>query len=356
MKCKFFNPNQEQLIENYLQENILSAMKNQVINFLPVTKERIETICNKWLNDIRNCGKNSSSFNCSVSCKVDEKALQLIQNIFCEKFGIIPVCRSIADPRVTNGISYLTLLEETEGEKKVYNLKMIWTPDNQHVYPIKNPIKTMNYTQSPEKKMNDLLADAKEGRNTDLTFQIGEQLFYAHSLILKERSIYFNSMLNSGCKEAVQENPIITLSDISPLAFEQFLQYAYMGSLADLCHAKDCLLLLELFKLAHLYQQDDLKNHVLELLESSFADLKKETENPVALLLNMAYLYESRELKNIAFTTLNKLNTLSAVAILAAQSPTIFNRLEEDAETLKNEKLTERLNIITTVRDIDSQS
>jgi hypothetical protein len=145
-------------------------------------------------------------------------------------------------------------------------------------------------------------------------------------------------VLNSHFKEA-NETQAIHIEGINPTAFKQFLRYVYTGSLEDLVNADNVELLLEIFVIAHLYDESLLQNHILELLDASLHLFSDNIYAKLSILLNNAAFYESEELIQIGFWLAEKVDNPSITKILSLQNQTQLHYLKKMAKELNAQRI-----------------
>lgn len=122
---------------------------------------------------------------------------------------------------------------------------------------------------------------------SDVTIQVGSDMFYAQKAILSVRSPVFAAMFKSGMREAKLNRLVV--EDIEPKVFKELLRFIYVGKvqrLKEMAH--------ELLAAADKYALDELRticgNHLLGFIE-------KET---VLKTLALADFYQAKELKKQA--------------------------------------------------------
>jgi hypothetical protein len=115
---------------------------------------------------------------------------------------------------------------------------------------------------------------------SDVTFVVGEEkkVLQAHRNILVSRSKYFEAMLLGGMRESSSQEPVVTMADSDPVAFQIMLEFLYTGELklSATDHEQFCLV----FELADKYQLDKLKELCIDQLAGVVS-----TDNVASLLL-----------------------------------------------------------------------
>jgi len=96
----------------------------------------------------------------------------------------------------------------------------------------------------------ELWASAVNRKMTDVEFLVDEETFGAHRSLLSARSPVFAAMFTSGMKEASTGQ--VSIKDIDPITFRNFLKFLYTGMLEPLTVNK------ELFSVADKYRVETL--------------------------------------------------------------------------------------------------
>lgn len=86
----------------------------------------------------------------------------------------------------------------------------------------------MDYIGHRSTLVSNLYNQAKEGKYTDITFDVGGHLFHAHKCVLAGGSEYFRTMFN-GRWTAVDTSSVIKIEE-DPVKFERTLEIIYMGN------------------------------------------------------------------------------------------------------------------------------
>lgn len=342
-----FNSSEKQLISSYVQNNILSGLKAKSSDFLPMVEENIKKICVNCLKMIKTTARIKPPVHIRqiFTPVLDLACVSLIKKIMLEKFEILTLEEKFFKNR---NFEPHAVLEETDGARAEYALTFGWTPSNSHIYS-PSIIYTVNqFAETPQTKLKSFWEDALAGKNTDLTFQCQNQTFTVHSFFLKKID-YFKNMLNSGFKEA-KEPQTIQIQDVSPKGFEQFLRYVYMGSLEDLASEDNTALLLDIFAIAHLYDEKRFQSHILELLHASLYRFQENINVKIGLIFNSAALYENKELTQIGFMFSEKIDNPSLMKALFSLNQEQLNYLKKMAEEFKAQRFIDLLQLIEVAR------
>jgi len=87
----------------------------------------------------------------------------------------------------------------------------------------------------PQSNLHQDLANMlKDGEGTDVTFSVGDQLFYAHRYVLAARSVVFRAELFGEMKETATQH--VKIRDMEPTVFGWLLYFMYTDSLPDDCN------------------------------------------------------------------------------------------------------------------------
>ncbi|KAK0419181.1 hypothetical protein QR680_013998 [Steinernema hermaphroditum] len=132
----------------------------------------------------------------------------------------------------------------------------------------------------------------ENSENADVTFLVGEAKIPAHRNILACQSEYFRSMLYGGLREGSEKE--VKIRDTNPDTFRRLLRYFYTRKLS--LGQMEIDVILDLFKLAHLFQEEKLQMEIELYLESRVC-----IENFYEMLDN-ASLYSLQKLLSACLT------------------------------------------------------
>ncbi len=112
--------------------------------------------------------------------------------------------------------SYGIEIQKVDDKKSPDIMVVTWHRDNQWLNP-----------ESPS-----LVQSRKEGFRTDCTLKFGEKLYPVHGTVLAAKSLYFQKMFKSNCKEAELGATIpIIMEAVEEKSVEMLLDYFYTGEL-----------------------------------------------------------------------------------------------------------------------------
>lgn len=126
---------------------------------------------------------------------------------------------------------------------------------------------------------------------SDFTYVVQGKEFKVHKLILSLASPVFRSTFECGLDETRDNKAIVT--DCDPGMFQHLLNFIYKGDLPDNIQE----IVLDLFKLAHVYQIQPLQNICLNRIM-----LTQLSQDSVVELYDAAITYELDRLKNNCWT------------------------------------------------------
>lgn len=168
----------------------------------------------------------------------------------------------------------------------------------------------------------DVIIKAGEGQNT--------KKFFAHALILRERSIYFKTALSE--QWAKKENGVIifTKPNISPETFELLLKYLYTG-MVDLENQTE-VQVLKLYEAADEFGLRKLNDRIIPYLISKQAEFLR---NAPVEILHIVFQYENlEELRNYCLENIceNPTALFESPKFASLERELIINLLKCDLE------------------------
>jgi len=130
--------------------------------------------------------------------------------------------------------------------------------------------------------------------DTDVSFEVGQEIFKAHRNILSARSDYFKSMFNSGMVESLKNNNPILIQECNPEMFKKILKFLY----TDIPPKDLNQVAIDLLPLADKYLINALKKHCVMSLK------KKLNQENVKEVLLLAHKHHCPSLKLYCFKKL----------------------------------------------------
>ena len=148
-----------------------------------------------------------------------------------------------------------------------------------------------------------LVCQLEHGKNTDTTISVQGETFHCHRVVLSAVSSFFDAMYSSGMKESV--DGVVTLHNVTPSTFRDVLHFMYNGTvdinddnvvdflrtasifqittllqicekfLLDILTSKT---VLEVWRLACVYNCSVLKEYAWEFIVDNFSDLCRKEE------------------------------------------------------------------------------
>jgi BTB/POZ domain len=149
-----------------------------------------------------------------------EQGATLLKNVLWENYKIKVIIQKIssAGDEYKNKNSFGTIYKVD----MYFKLQLEWGPSNEFIYS--NPIIPDNpYNETPETRLQEIWDKAQCGVETDVTFEMDDQSFTAHSPILKMKSTAFQKLLDHPGSIKIPERCI--------KVFKQFLEFIYIGKL-----------------------------------------------------------------------------------------------------------------------------
>jgi len=147
---------------------------------------------------------------------------------------------------------------------------------------------------------------------TDVTFQVADEVFKAHSIILASGSAVFSAMFTQDFIES--RTRVIEIKDIQPQVFKQLLQYIYTGK-AELEHED---LAYDLLAAADMYGVESLKEECASVLTKNL-----KVENAIETLI-LAHLHSIPHLLQ------------ESLSFMATRGKAIISRTEDWMYLMKN--------------------
>lgn len=340
----YFTSVEKAAIAAYVDEVVPPEIRDWSSEYYDSVEQRLKTIFDENLKRIQEVAKEPFNYCLDLSfSKLDSKCFNLIKEIFLKKFQFREIRSDYR--RIDRGSH--PVFDLVFKQQFNYSMKVTWTPQNPYVYESLVVRKNFEFERSPEKVLDSLWNNAKIGHDTDLTFICEGKIFYAHSSVLRTNFNHFAVMFeNSFYKESNKRE--INVPEASANAFEQFLRYNYVGTLKDLINNDNIDLLLDVFSIAHTYNDSFLMNHAIELLKTSFIQFRDDFEKKMAKLLCFSCLYGNPKLMEIAVTVLEQLNSLDLLNVLSSQNQKVFDYLNENVK--QSDKIIEALKTIEIVR------
>jgi len=141
---------------------------------------------------------------------------------------------------------------------------------------------------------NDLEKQFGNQENSDVTFQVGDDVIPAHKWILRVRSTYFETLFASGMRESTTNQ--IEVKDADAESFKIMLKFLYCGKLPN--HIKFGLFAPTVLVLAEKYDVKELKDTCEAVLKKSLTK-----ENAIFRLV-LAEVHGCPDLKNLCIKNL----------------------------------------------------
>ncbi len=289
-QINFITSQATELIDKYVQSNIIEPQKEKYQEFIPLVTKKVEAVCNEWLKEMQKHSLEEKFFiSITPSFTTNEAGMELLMKIFKDATGCTfkAVKKEDDECLLVPNLLGLGIFPKSRFQIKA---NIYWTPTNRFVYP---EFKAKHYQYDPSSLGKGLLKAAKEGQDTDvkITCKEGEiKIIPVHSLILKNRSEYFNCMLSNEFEEAKGTINLPHSAD----AVSYMIQFIYEEQL-DSSAANNLPNLIECLEMAHEYQMPNFFDHCTDLINDYLKARKELSADEIATLINLCDLYKLNE-------------------------------------------------------------
>lgn len=238
----------------------------------PAIHERVENLAQYYLKEVIQKDVNRcSELQVVPNVNMESELVDLFVKLFSEKTNIhIHIVKSPYQNYPHIHPIFKTVSRVKSGwPPETWNFAFMWSRNKYLKTVATTPTRKITYVPDPCAAYRQLFNRAMEGKDTDVTIKVGtSSLYTAHKVILCAFSTYFNTLLNSGMKEA--STSTIEVNDSTPKAVKAYLEFLYTQQIEKIEDAEAYSLqdLLDILELAYKGMNERLAECCLARIQS----------------------------------------------------------------------------------------